>query len=231
MRPTVWILLATLAGCAAPPRERVPPAPAPEVEEPPAEAPAAPAVAYEVAGSRLEIRVFRDGPMQKMGHTHLITSDALTGEIALREPLAASGFTLRLPLESLVVDDPGARAEAGGEFAAPVPAKDAEGTRRNMLGPKLLDAARQPEMHLVAESVTAAPGGYEARVRVSIAGQERVVVAPFTVAIEGGVLKAHAEFSLTHGDLGLQPFNVALGALKVRDEFEVELDLEARRGT
>jgi hypothetical protein len=229
MRPTVWILLATLAGCAAPPRERVPPAP--EAEAPPAEAPAAPAEAYAVVGSRLTVRVFRDGPMQKMGHTHLITSGALAGEIALREPLAASRFSLRLPLESLVVDDPAARAEAGGEFAAPVPAKDAEGTRRNMLGPKLLDAARQPELRLVAESVTAAPGGYEARVRVSLAGQERVVAAPFTVAVTDGVLKAHAEFTLTHGDLGLQPFNVALGALKVRDGFEVALDLEARRGT
>ena len=34
-----------------------------------------------------------------------------------------------------------------------------------------------------------------------------------------------------HADVGLQPFTVALGVLKVRDDFEVELTLEARRGS
>jgi hypothetical protein len=36
---------------------------------------------------------------------------------------------------------------------------------------------------------------------------------------------------LTHADLGLEPFSVALGALRVREDFDVDLTLEARRGT
>lgn len=233
MRPLLCILLPlAAAACSAPPRA-----------EPPAgqESPAAPAAvtsampaaaeAWQVTGSRLEVRVYRDGPMQALGHDHLVTSQAVEGEIALREPLTASRFALRLPLESLVVDDPAARSGVGGVFAAPVPERDREATRRNLLGERLLDAARQGEMRLTAESIAGGPGGYEARVRVSLAGQEHVVAAPFTVAVDGGRLVAHADLRLTHAQLGLEPFAVALGALRVRADFEVGLTVEARRRT
>ena len=231
MRKFLWPLMLLLAGCALPPREEVPPPP-PEAPAPPAAPkPAGPAESWHVVGSRLELRVYRDGPMQKLGHNHLITADSLMGEIGLRDPMTDTSFELRLPLESLVVDDEAARSAAGGDFAAPVPQKDRDATRHNMLDEKLLDAARQAEMRLVSESISGGPGDYEARVRVSLAGQEHVVTAPFTVSIEGARLTAHAAFRLTHGDLGLRPFMAALGALRVRDEFEVDLRLDARRGS
>ena len=230
MRKFLWPVLVILAGCAVPPREEAPPAAA--VPAAPAAAqPAAPGESWKVVASTLEVRVYRDGPMQKLGHNHLITSDELTGEIVLREPVTATSFELSLPLESLVVDDEKARAAAGGDFAAPVPAKDAEGTRNNMLGEKLLNAASFGVMKLASESLSGEPGSYQAQVRVSLAGGEHVVAAPFTVTIEGDHLKAHSEFHLKHSEVGLVPITVALGAVKVRDDFEVSVTLEARRGS
>jgi hypothetical protein len=228
MRRFLYPVLLILAGCAAPPRGEAPPA-APS--EPVKAEKAAPAESWKVVASRLEVRVYRDGAMQKLGHNHLITSEALEGEIMLREPLTETGFDIRLPLESLVVDDANARAAAGGEFAAPVPPKDKDATRRNMLGDKLLDSARQNAIRLTADEISGDPGSYEARVRVSLKGEEYVVTAPFTMTIEGDALNAHAGFRLTHAELGLVPFTVALGALKVRDDFEVDLRIEARRGS
>lgn len=233
MHKFTWILLSAvaLAGCAAPPRGEAPPAAAtPPVAAGPAETPRA-TQSWTVVASQLAVRVYRDGPMQKLGHDHFITSGSLAGEIALGAPLAETAFELSLPLESLVVDDPAARAAAGGIFAAPVPQKDRDATRHNLLGAKLLDVARQDTMRLASESVAAVPGGFEARVRVSLAGRESLVSAPFTVTIEGDRLEAHAGFRLTHADLGLEPFAVALGALRVRDDFDVDLTLEARRGS
>ena len=230
MHKFLWPVLVILAGCAVPPREEAPPAAAVPAG-PAATQPAAPGESWKVVASTLEVRVYRDGPMQKLGHNHLITSDQLTGEIVLREPQTATSFELSLPLESFVVDDEKARAAAGGDFAAPVPAKDAEGTRHNMLGEKLLNAASFGVMKLASESLSGEPGSYQAQVRVSLAGGEHVVAAPFTVTIEGDHLTAHSELQLKHGDVGLVPFNVALGALKVRDDFEVSLTLEARRGS
>jgi hypothetical protein len=229
MRKFLWPLLLLFAACALPPREEAPPA-APEPARPPAEE-LGPAETWKVVASQFAVRVYRDGAMQKLGHNHLITSDRVVGEIALREPLTQSRFELSLPLDSLVVDDDAARAAAGAEFAAPVPQKDRDATRQNMLGEKLLDAAHQGAIRLVAESLTGEAGNYEARVRVSLAGQEHVVTTPFTVTVDGGELRAHAAFRLSHADLGLQPFTVALGALKVRDDLDVELTLDARRGS
>ncbi len=227
MRKFLWsVLPLALAACAAPQR-----APAPAPPPPAAATPATGGEAWQVTGSHLEMRVCRDGPMQKLGHNHLITSEAVAGEVRLREPIAESGFALRVPLDSLVVDDAGARANAGGDFATPVPDKDREATRRNMLGERVLDAARQGEMLLTAESVSGGPANFEAQVRVSLAGAEHVLAVPFTVTMADGRLVAHADLRLKHADLGLEPFNVALGALKVRDDFEVDLTVEARRGT
>ncbi len=228
-----WSLLPAilLAACAAPPRGMpAPPEPPPPVAAKPAE-PARAAQAWTVVASRLVVRVYRDGPMQKLGHDHLVTSDAVAGSIALGTPLESTRFDLRLPLASLVVDDDAARAAAGGAFAAPVPAKDREATRHNLLGEKLLDAAAQDTMRLASESIAPVSGHYEARVRVSLAGRESFVTAPFSVTVGGDRLEAHAAFRLTHAELGLEPFAVALGALRVREDFDVDLTLEARRGS
>lgn len=227
MRHPLWILLPlAIAACAAPPRGPTPAPPA-ALEAP---APATGAEVWRVTDSHLEVRVLRDGPMRRLGHDHLITSDGIAGEIELREPLATSRFVLRVPLDSLVVDDAAARSNAGG-FDAPVPEKDREATRRNMLGERLLDAARQGEILLTADSITGGPHHFVARVRVSVANREHVLAVPFEMNIEGGRMVARGDMHLTHADLGLEPFAVALGALRVRDEFEVGLTVEARRGT
>jgi hypothetical protein len=213
-----------LAGCAAPP-------PAPPPAAPPVTRAAAmqPFEGWDVVASRLEVRVYRDGPMMQFGHNHVITSDAFDGVIELRDPRTQSGFTLDLPLGSLVVDDATARAAAGVEFATPVPEKDREGTMQNLLGPWVLDAARQAILHLTADGISGGPGEYTARVRVALRSEERVIDVPLTVTFEGDRLRVHANLRLRHADLGLVPFSIALGALRVRDDIEIDCRLEARR--
>jgi hypothetical protein len=227
MRRFLPLLAMLLAGCAAPARE--PPAAAPP--PPMRRAEAAPFERWDVTASQLAVRVYRDGPMQKLGHDHLITSTAVQGVIQMREPLAKSGFDLTLPLESLVVDDPGARASVGEAFAAPVPQKDRDATRKNMLGESVLDAARQPVLRLSANGIEGQPGAFSARVRVGLGGEEHEVTTPLKVTIDGARLSAHASLKLKHSDIGLVPFNVALGALRVRDDIDVEIVIEARRAS
>jgi hypothetical protein len=226
MRKFLVPILLSLGACAAPPVSPPPPAPA-------APAPAAgPSEAWNVVESQLEVRVYRDGAMAQLGHNHLITSNGLTGRIDLREPRTASGFRLELPIESLAVDDPAARTAAGGDFAASVPAKDREGTRRNLLGGEVLDAARQPVIVLSADAISGGPVNYSARVRVGLRGEERLIDVPLTLEqADGGRLLVHASLRLRHADLGLVPFTVAMGALRVRDDFEIDCRLEARRAT
>lgn len=224
MRKFLLALAALAAGCAAPP-------PAPPPAAPAAPVTAAPYEAWDVTSSHLEVRVFRDGPMARLGHNHVITSRALTGRLELREPRSQSGFSLVLPLDSLVVDDADARAQAGPDFAAPVPDGDRAGTMKNLLGPRVLDAARQPVLRLSAGALEGGPEEYVAQVRVALRGEERIVAVPLTVRIEGDRALVHAHAVLRHADLGLVPFTVALGVLSVRDDITVDCRLEARRAT
>ena len=223
MRKFLIALLALVCSCALPPK--VPPPAAPSA---PVTAPSGPYERYEVASSRVEIRVYRDGPMAQLGHNHLISSDALAGTIDLRDPASDSRFMFELPLASLVVDEPVARAASGAEFAKEVPQADREGTRHNMLGSSVLDAALQPVLRLTVESLEGGPTEFLARVRVGIRGEERIINVPLTMQTHDGQISAHANFKLHHADLGLTPFTVALGALRVRDEFEIDCRLEAR---
>lgn len=227
MRKFLAPLFLILAGCVAPPQ--VPPAATPAPAAP--EAAAGPSEAWDVVGSQLEVRVYPDGPMAKLGHNHLITSSAIKGRIELRSPRTASRFQLELPLESLVVDDAKAREAAGGEFAAAVPEKDREGTRQNMLGAKLLDAARQAVVRLTADSISGGPENFTARVRVALRGEERVIEVPVTIAQDGTRLHVHTSLHLRHADLGLVPLVAGLGAVRVRDDIEIDCRLEARRAT
>ncbi len=224
MRKFLIALLALLSGCALPPKV-LPPA-APSV---PVAVPSGPYERYEIVASHVEIRVYRDGPMATLGHNHLISSDALTGTIELRNPARDSRFTLELPLASLVVDDPAARATSGAEFAKEMPQTDREGTRHNMLGSSVLDAARQPVLRLTAESLDGGPTEFQARVRVGMRGEERIINVPLTVQIKDGQISVHATFKLHHADLGLTPFTAALGALRVRDDIEIACRFVARR--
>jgi hypothetical protein len=93
MRKFLLPLTLLAAGCAAPPPAPPSPAsaPSPAIAKQPFEA-------WDVTAAQLELRVYRDGPMQQFAHNHVITSTALRGVIELREPRLRSGFELELPL-------------------------------------------------------------------------------------------------------------------------------------
>ncbi|MDP2325415.1 MAG: YceI family protein [Gammaproteobacteria bacterium] len=224
MRKFLIAFAALACGCAQPPR---PGPPAPPIA--PAAVPAGPYQGYVIVSSRVEIRVYRDGPMAQLGHNHVIISDSLTGTIRLHDPIHDSGFNLELPLASLVVDDPAARTTAGPGFVKEVPQADRDATRHNMLGTALLDAERQPVLRLAAQGLKGGPVDYIAQVRVGLRGEERIISVPLSIQVEGERLSAQASFRLRHADLGLTPFSVALGALRVRDDFDVNCSLEAKR--
>jgi hypothetical protein len=226
MRKFLIALLALPCGCALPPK-----APPPAAPQAPVTAPSGPFERYDIVASHIEIRVYRDGPMAQLGHNHLISSDGLRGSIQLRDPMSDTRFVLELPLDTLVVDDPALRATAGPDFAREVPQNDRDGTRRNMLGASVLDAARQPVLRLSADSLAGGPAEFQAQLRVGLRGEERVIAVPLVLEAGDGKLSARASFKLHHADLGLTPFTVALGALRVRDEIDFDCRLEAKRAS
>lgn len=210
-RLTPILILLAAAGCAAPPRPAaVHPAPV-----------AATGPTHDVVNSEVAVSVHPAGPLAGLGHSHLIRSDALGGTIALGEPASTTSFALELPLASLVVDPPEAVTTVNDDQRA--------ATRHNMLGPALLDAERFPELAIRSDGLEGGPQQFFARVQVGIRGEHRPIRVPVTVTITGDLLTATGRFTLTHGELGLEPYSVALGALRVAETIDIEFRLAARR--
>jgi polyisoprenoid-binding protein YceI len=224
-------LACTLAGCPT----RPPPPPAQVHTVPPP--PAAPHFGrpYDIvaADSLLTVRVYRGGTLASAGHNHLIASHTLVGTVYVPDDVLKSSVELHLAVAELTVDEPELRArEAGGDFQAEVPQSARDGTRRNMLGPAVLDAADYPEVVLRSERLeatpAAAPGSVVAWLDAQVRDQHRTISAPLRYQLAGDTLTLTGETALRQGELGLTPFTALMGALAVQDEMRVRLRIVAR---
>jgi len=229
------LLIAALAGCQLPPHPPTAPATAPP--QPPAHF----GTPYDVVpeASLLLILVYRAGALASAGHNHVIASHDLTGTLYVPPELTRGSFELHVPVATLTVDEAALRAQQpGSDFPPDVSEGAKEGTRRNMLGTALLDAAQYPDMVLsgvgigpaapvvAAAAARAVTVGIESTVR----GAQRTFTVPVCYRLVDDALIAEGDFPLRQTALGLTPFSAMLGALQVQDEMRVRFRILARRG-
>ena len=180
----------------------------------------------------LILRVYRGGPLAKAGHNHVIASHSLHGTLYVPADPARVTFEVDLPVAELTIDEASLRAQENSEeFPPEVPDSAKEGTRKNMLGPALLDSEHYPDVLLRAErlepATSAAPGDWLAHVRVTVRGRDSWVVVPVHYVADGDSLVVSGEFPLKQTELGLTPFSALLGALQVVDEMNVRFRIVA----
>lgn len=221
---------AMLASCLAMAACRTAPAPR---ELPP---PAAP-----IAGARVEhfhidsersqvlILVYRDGPMAMLGHNHVLSVRALSGEVAMADDIAQASFSLEFPVAAMTIDEPGLRAQLGDDFKATVDAASIDGTRAHMLGEQLLDAAHYPSIRLKSERLRAEADHWLLTLRITVRDHDSTVEVPLTLTSTPDQLSASGEFDLSHAQLGLTPYSVGLGALRVAETIHIRYGLVAQR--
>ena len=213
-------LLAALVAAACAPRG---PGPAPE------RIAAGRGVHYRIDGAASELRLlaYRAGPLARLGHNHVIGAPGISGDLWVPADESEASLVLVVPVAALVVDDPAARAEEGEEFAVQPSPADVEGTRRNLLGPGVLDLERYPEIRLEGQAAGTATARL-AQVAVTVRGTTATVEFPVEVTRADGVLTIRGGVTLSQAALGMTPFSVALGALRVRDDVAVRFRLVAR---
>lgn len=236
----VAALLALLAGvlgsCArAPPQ---PPPPAPGVVPPPVGFPAdfygtrasRLGTVYRIVPeeSQLDVFVHRGGRFAKLGHDHIVTSRELRGYVLVGRRPTDSRFDLWFPVATLSVDEPLLRAAAGEDFASHPSESDIAGTRTNMLGEKLLDAARFPHIVVSGRQQDDSVQAPRLELRITVRGTEHRVHGQAQLHTADGALRANGELSLTHAGLGLTPFSVLGGALAVDERLGVRYRITAR---
>jgi polyisoprenoid-binding protein YceI len=196
----------------------------------PAHAEPAQGRAFKVMGSEslLIVRVYRGGTLARAGHNHIVASHDLSGTVYVATDIARSSFEIQFPVAALTVDEAELRAAQGADFAADVPDAAREGTRRNMLGPAVLDANPYPQITLRSESLQLDGGRLTSRVQISVRGQVHEFAVPVSYTLSANELLAQGEIALKQTDLGLAPFTALLGALAVQDEMQVQFRIVAR---
>ena len=112
-------------------------------------------------------------------------------------------------------------------------ADDIAGTRKNMLGDRVLDAEHYSSLQLSGTGPIGDAGRQMLHVKVDLLGHRVELDLPTTVSLDGDTLEAEGEFDLTHADLGMKPFSVMLGALQVAEKMSFSYRIRAtasRRG-
>jgi polyisoprenoid-binding protein YceI len=229
--------LMMIVGCAVrPPAPVSPPAAAPPGLAPHVGTP------YDIAPgeSLLTVLVYRGGTLASVGHNHVIASHDLSGTVYVPADIFRGSFEVHVPIGTLRVDEESLRAgQHGGDFPPGVPESAKQGTRRNLLGPALLDAEHYPEIVLRAVRLERATGSDSgaagatagtllARVQATVRGQPYEFAAAVRYRIGDGEAEIASEFPLRQSELGLTPFSAMLGALQVQDEMRVSLRILAR---
>jgi len=208
-------------------RESPAPAPAPSVEVPVAREGRAFQLVPEE--SLLTILVFRGGALAKAGHNHVIAARTMRGTAWVPESTSAASFEVHVPVADFTIDEPELRALEGPDFSAAVPDSAREGTKKNMLSENMLDGARFPEIVLSSQHIeVASDGSMQAQIGVTVRGQTHAVMTPLRYELKGNEVRAQGELRLKQTDLGLTPFSLLAGALRVEDEMTVKFSVLAR---
>lgn len=189
----------------------------------------APRFAVDPQASEIRLLVFREGPLARFGHNHVIIG-RVQGEIRVGESAAGSAFRFDIPVDTFLIDPQAARTEEGADFAAQVSEQARQATRENMLGEEALDAARHRTIHIASLALVGPPWNPTVTARVTLRGAERDLRFPATVFISGDALEVIAAFRLRQSDFGIKPFAALGGGLLVRDTIDVRVRVVARRG-
>ncbi|MBK7423395.1 MAG: YceI family protein [Propionivibrio sp.] len=190
------------------------------------------AVRYEILPDLSDIRflVYRAGPLARFGHNHVVQAKNIRGEIYLAPDIHQSSFFIEIPVKDFQVDAENARLDEGEVFF-PLPDEDAiAGTTRNMLGEKVLDAARYPKIEIKSLALTGPAWGMDITMRIKMHGVEREIVVPSAVESSNGKLVVTAFFSINQTDFGITPMSVLGGGLQVQDAIKVRMRIVAGKG-
>ncbi|HEX5047701.1 MAG TPA: YceI family protein [Gammaproteobacteria bacterium] len=180
--------------------------------------------------SDLHWLTYKAGSLQRLGHNHVISVGRPDGTVTVNTAdLSKSRFDLTIPVEGLVVDNPELRKGLGPDFASVPSADDIAGTRKNMLGDKLLHAEKFPSIRVRGTGPFGAAGRQTFKITVDLVGKSIDLTVPAEVNVDDDRVTAHGTFEVTHSELGLQPFSVMLGAIQVADKMSFSYDIKAEK--
>src|SRR5688500_3994405 len=162
----------------------------------------------------LQVKTGRQGMASKVGHDLTLEASNWKATVTVEAEPAQSGVKATIEPRSLEVV-----AATGG--AKPVSDKDKKDIVKNIAG--LLG-----NNSITFESTSVQANGDSGATllgNLSIAGQSRQITLDLTIEPDGTGARLTGRVPIVQSNFGVKPFTAMMGALKVKDEVEVDLDV------
>jgi polyisoprenoid-binding protein YceI len=167
------------------------------------------------ADGKLRVKTGRQGLASKVGHDLTLEAANWKATVTVDADAGQSEVQATIEPRSLEVV-----AATGG--AKPVSDKDKKDIMKNIAG--LLgnnSITFQSTSVQVKTDTTVTVAG-----NLSIGGQSRQTTLDLTIQPDGGGAQLKGRVPIVQSNFGIKPFTAMMGALKVKDEVEVELDVK-----
>ncbi len=164
---------------------------------------------------RILLHTFRDGLAAQAGHDLTIEVGRWSGALTVNEDLSPSGLEVQVDMGSLIV-----REGTGGLR----PLTDRDRREIAVTARKVLGAGRHPDARFVAGDFKPSGDG-EGLITgtLTLAGQAR----PLSLQVRRtGPDRYHASAQVIQSQHGIRPYTGFLGALRVRDAVDVDIDVD-----
>jgi YceI-like domain len=156
--------------------------------------------------SVITIHVRKSGLLSAFAHDHVITAPVASGTL---DPKAMT-VQIAVATKQMKVADPGDSEKDRTEIQA------------TMLGPKVLDTAKYPEIRFASSHVESLGAQ---RYRVTGMLEMHGASRELTFEVSGGPDQYQGRARLKQTDFGIEPVAVAGGTVKVKDELEIEFNI------
>ena len=163
--------------------------------------------AIDSARSTVTIHVGKAGVFSAFGHEHEVRGPIAQGGAGSSG--AAPKVEILVRSADLKVLDPGLKESDRAEIQS------------TMLGPKVLDAARFPDIRFRSTRVARAGDGWKIEGELTLRGQTR----PVTVTAREAAGHYTATTAFRQTTFGITPVTAAGGSVKVKDEVHLEFEI------
>ncbi|HEV7861380.1 MAG TPA: YceI family protein [Acidimicrobiia bacterium] len=162
----------------------------------------------------LQVRTGRSGMASKVGHDLTLEASNWNATVTIDADPSRSEVKATIEPRSLEVV-----AATGG--AKPVSEKDKKDIKNNIAGLLGNNSITFQSTSVQAKSDTAATVTGD----LSIAGQSRQATLDLTLQPDGTSARLKGRVPIVQSSFGVKPFSAMMGALKVKDEVEVDIDV------
>jgi polyisoprenoid-binding protein YceI len=160
--------------------------------------------------SAVTIKVFKSGFFSGFAHNHIVVAPVSRAEI---DPAKLTA-EITVVTKDMKVTDP------------EVSDKDRAEIQSTMLGPKVLDPEKYPEVHFKSSRIEqAGPQHYRVAGTLELHGAKREITLEVAGDADGIAGHYHGSTRLKQSDYGMKPISLFGGSVKVKDELELAFDV------